>query len=261
MSLFLGYIHHLMFDKILFQEDLLESLLELLKDDEKIKLRDELNNDFPIEKGDLKDIIDESNIHGWLDERVRRSENRLAKTVGVLLKDFDVEDLKNKFYDFGKSYEAGESPEEAFKFITSKFLDGMPCDHSLMIVKNDEDEFVFKIARDLHREIWETYVNPDLYWDLRDAFISGSLENSGLKYEKINDDYVIRKWFNGYFKKYNWLFGSWTWRNSCLLRQDGRKMFGNSWRWGWPRLFQEGYKFYKIICRWTSPQERRGHFI
>lgn len=193
MSLFLGYIHHLMYDKVLFQEELLESLLELLDGDKKIKLIEELNRDFPIERGDLKDIIDESNIHGWLDERVRRSENRLAKTVGVLLRDFDIEELKNKFNKLGKTYEVGESPEEAFNFVTSKFLDGMPCDHSLMIIKNEENEFIFKVARDLHKDIWESYVNPDYYWDLRDAFISGSLENSGLKYKKIDETYVIRK--------------------------------------------------------------------
>ncbi|WP_295150023.1 hypothetical protein [uncultured Peptoniphilus sp.] len=193
MSLFLGYIHHLMYEKILFQEELLENLLELLDGDEKIKLSKDLDKEFPIERGDLKDIIDEGNIHGWLDERVRRSENRLAKTVAASLKNFDIEELKSRFNDFGKSYEAGESPEEAFKFITSKFLDGMPCDHSLMIVKNEEDEFVFKIARDLHRDIWGNYINPDYYWDLRDAFISGSLENSGLQYEKIDESYVIRK--------------------------------------------------------------------
>ncbi len=214
MSLFLGYIHHLMYEKILFQEELLENLLELLDGDEKIKLSKDLDKEFPIERGDLKDIIDEGNIHGWLDERVRRSENRLAKTVAASLKNFDIEELKSRFNDFGKSYEAGESPEEAFKFITSKFLDGMPCDHSLMIVKNEEDEFVFKIARDLHRDIWGNYINPDYYWDLRDAFISGSLENSGLQYEKIDESYVIRKWFHGNFKVYNWLFGKWARRNS-----------------------------------------------
>ena len=203
MSLFLGYIHHLMYDKVLFQEELLENLLELIDDNKKIKLIEELNTDFPIERGDLKDIIDESNIHGWLDERVRRSENRLAKTVAFLLKDFDIEELKNKFNELGKTYEVGETPEEAFKFITSKFLDGMPCDHSLMIIKNEENEFIFKVARDLHKDIWENYVNPDYYWDLRDAFISGSLENSRLKYEKIDETYVIRKWFHGNFKVYN----------------------------------------------------------
>lgn len=218
MSLFLGYIHHLMYEKILFQEELLTSLLDLTDEDEKISLSKDLDKEFPIEKGDLKDIIDEANIHGWLDERVRRSENRLAKTVGVLLKDFDIEDLKNKFYDFGKSYESGDTPGEAFNFITSKFLDGMPCDHSLMIVKNDEDEFVFEVVRDLHRDIWANYVNPDLYWDLRDAFIGGSLENSGLKYEKIDETYVIRKWINGYFKIYDWIPGRWARRNFSFLQ-------------------------------------------
>ena len=217
MSLFLGYIHHLMYEKILFQEELLNSLLDLVDEEEKTSLSNELDKEFPIEKGDLKDIIDESNIHGWLDERVRRSEHRLAKTVEVLLRDFDIEDLKNKFYEFGKTYEAGDTPSEAFNFISSKFLDGMPCDHSLMIVKNEEDEFVFEIARDLHRDIWATYVNPDFYWDLRDTFIGGSLENSGLKYEKIDETYVIRKWFYGNFKIYDWILGRWTRGNTSFL--------------------------------------------
>ena len=79
MSLFLGYIHHLMYEKILFQEELLTSLLDLADEDKKISLSKDLDKEFPIEKGDLKDIIDEGNIHGWLDERVRRSEYYLRQ--------------------------------------------------------------------------------------------------------------------------------------------------------------------------------------
>lgn len=196
MSLFLGYIHYMMYDKILFQENILDNLLDLYDEDDKNNLKRDLDEEFFIEKADLKDIIDENNIHGWLDERVKRSENRLAKAVSILLKDFSIKDLENKFYEIGKSYEAGNSPREVFNFISSKFLDGMPCDHAIFIIKNEDDEFVFNIARDVHKEIWEKFTDSKIYWTLRDSFIRGSISSSTLKYEKIDENYVIRKWLN-----------------------------------------------------------------
>lgn len=193
MSLFLGHIHYIMYDKILFQEEILDNLLNFLEEEKRNELKKDLDEEFPLEKGNLEDIIDESNIHGWLNERVVRSENRLAKTVSILLRDFDLEKLKNKFFEIGKNYKAGEAPMEVFSFITSKFLDGMPCDHALAILKNDEDEFVFTVLSDVHKNIWKDYVSPEIYWVLRDSFILGSLNSSDLKFEKIEENYVIRK--------------------------------------------------------------------
>ncbi|MDU3010295.1 MAG: hypothetical protein E7B42_04955 [Peptoniphilus harei] len=193
MSLFLGRIHYIMYDKILFQEEILDNLLNFLEEEKRNELKKDLDKEFPLEKGNLEDIIDESNIHGWLNERVVRSENRLAKTVSILLRDFDLEKLKNKFFEIGKNYKAGEAPMEVFSFITSKFLDGMPCDHALAILKNDEDEFVFTVLSDVHKNIWKDYVSPEIYWVLRDSFILGSLNSSDLKFEKIEENYVIRK--------------------------------------------------------------------
>ncbi|MDU1582577.1 MAG: hypothetical protein E6084_00315 [Peptoniphilus harei] len=193
MSLFLGRIHYIMYDKILFQEEILDNLLNFLEEEKRNELKKDLDEEFPLEKGNLEDIIDESNIHGWLNERVVRSENRLAKAVSILLRDFDLEKLKNKFFEIGKNYKAGEAPMEVFSFITSKFLDGMPCDHALAILKNDEDEFVFTVLSDVHKNIWKDYVSPEIYWVLRDSFILGSLNSSDLKFEKIEENYVIRK--------------------------------------------------------------------
>ncbi|MBS4882284.1 MAG: hypothetical protein KHZ82_04365 [Peptoniphilus harei] len=193
MSLFLGRIHYIMYDKILFQEEILDNLLNFLEEEKRNELKKEIDKEFPLERGNLEDIIDESNIHGWLNERVVRSENRLAKAVSILLRDFDLEKLKNKFFEIGKNYKAGEAPMEVFSFITSKFLDGMPCDHALAILKNDEDEFVFTVLSDVHKNIWKDYVSPEIYWVLRDSFILGSLNSSDLKFEKIEENYVIRK--------------------------------------------------------------------
>lgn len=194
MSLFLGRIHYIMYDKILFQEEILDNLLNFLEEEKRNELKKDLDEEFLLEKGNLEDIIDESNIHGWLNERVVRSENRLAKAVSILLRDFDLEKLKNKFFEIGKNYDAGEAPMEVFSFITSKFLDGMPCDHALAILKNDDDEFVFTVLSDVHKNIWKDYVSPEIYWILRDSFILGSLNSSDLKFEKIEENYVIRKW-------------------------------------------------------------------
>lgn len=235
MSLFLGRIHYIMYDKILFQEEILDNLLNFLEEEKRNELKKDLDEEFPLEKGNLEDIIDESNIHGWLNERVVRSENRLAKAVSILLRDFDLEKLKNKFFEIGKNYDAGEVPMEVFSFITSKFLDGMPCDHALAILKNDEDEFVFTVLSDVHKNIWKDYVSPEIYWVLRDSFILGSLNSSDLKFEKIEENYVIRKWLNGYIKKYNFLFRRWTPEYFKVLRQNGRKMSrnfkGKCWHW------------------------------
>ena len=170
MSLFLGHIHYMMYNKIIFQEEILDYLLDLSKDKENIL--EELDNDFPIEKGDLKNIIDENNIHGWLNDR--------------------VEELKKRYFEFGKNYDAGNFPMEVFQFITSKFLDGMPCDHALTIIKDDEDELIFRVISDVHKEIWQKFVDPEIYWTLRDEFIKGSLVDSKLNFENINGDYVIR---------------------------------------------------------------------
>ena len=235
MSLFLGRIHYIMYDKVLFQEEILDNLLNFLEEEKRNELKKEIDKEFPLERGNLEDIIDESNIHGWLNERVVRSENRLAKAVSILLRDFDLEKLKNKFFEIGKNYEAGEAPMEVFSFMTSKFLDGMPCDHALAILKNDEDEFVFTVLSDVHKNIWKDYVSPEIYWVLRDSFILGSLNSSDLKFEKIEENYVIRKWLNGYIKKYNFLFRRWTPGYFKVLRQNGRKMSrnfkGKCWHW------------------------------
>lgn len=237
MSLFLGRIHYIMYDKILFQEEILDNLLNFLEEEKRNELKKDLDEEFPLEKGNLEDIIDESNIHGWLNERVVRSENRLAKAVSILLRDFDLEKLKNKFFEIGKNYKAGEAPMEVFSFMTSKFLDGMPCDHALAILKNDEDEFVFTVLSDVHKNIWKDYVSPEIYWVLRDSFILGSLNSSDLKFEKIEENYVIRKWLNGYIKKYNFLFRRRTPGNFKVLRQNGRKMSRNFKGKCWHRIF------------------------
>ena len=48
MSLFLGRIHYIMYDKILFQEEILENLLDLLEEEKCLEIKKDLDYNFPI---------------------------------------------------------------------------------------------------------------------------------------------------------------------------------------------------------------------
>jgi len=192
MSLFLGHIHFLMYNKILFSEEIFENLLNLFKDNNTTKYKKILNEEYPVEKGNLTDLIDENNIHGWLDERVNRSENKIAKLVSILLeKGINIDDIKNVYYNLGLNEEKIEAPEDAFNIMTSKFLDGMPCDGAIIPVENTENTFTFKINRDVHSEIWSKYINSEIYWTLRNEFVKGILDDTKYKLKRKGDIYKI----------------------------------------------------------------------
>lgn len=180
MSKFLGFIHHLMFGKIKFQESLVNEVIKLSADDEIEKRVDELGT---IEAGNLEDIIDESNIHGWLQERVVLVENRFAKAVNLVMdKNPDMkEKLINEFYNFGQSENFSGNALEAYQLITQRFLDGMPCDGSLMQVINEPEHVKVKVVTDLHTPVWNKYGNEELYWQLRNSYIKGLLSSSKLE--------------------------------------------------------------------------------
>lgn len=190
MSAFLGYIHHLMWGKINFVEDLVDVVINQasLKG---LDIKSDVDSIGTIESGDLAEIIDHANIHGWLSQRVETSEQRLAKAVQLYLKAGTEEELQDVFYKAGTTKAFEGSKAEAYQNITSSFLDGMPCDGSLRILAQ-EDDIQFEVANDVHKHIWEEYAGVDLYWKLRDAYIRGMLINTNYSYEKDGSKYTIR---------------------------------------------------------------------
>lgn len=182
MSLFLGYIHHLMFSKIKFLDSL---VAELAAREPSIKSKvDEIGI---IEDGELQDIIDESNIHGWLDERVNLVEKRFAVAVSEFLKSGHSEDeILEILRDRAKSENFSGNASAAYQKMTSLFLDGMPCDGGIGLVENEDDKVVFQISSDLHKAIWDEYEGADLYWRLRDEFVDAMI-SPDLSLKKIGD--------------------------------------------------------------------------
>lgn len=193
MSAFLGPIHFWLYNKIKIQNNIVEEILDL-SEEKGLNLRKDLYSEFG--DGDLKEldqVIDTSNIHGWLQDQIIKVENKLAISVTQIInKDSDsIKILKDIFYNNGVKASAlneNSSVEEAFKSINDTLLDGMPCDHALGVISQDENEAVWKRYECVHGRFWETAKGDiAVYYSLRDEFIKGLVEKANLNYEKIDE--------------------------------------------------------------------------
>jgi len=120
MSAFLGPIHFWLYDKIKIQNEIVEEILDYAEKNNE-NIRSELYAKFG--DGDLKplsEVIDVTNIHGWLQERVARVERKLAYLVPKLIDnnpdDFNV--IKDIFESKGaevSTLDKDSSLEEAYK--------------------------------------------------------------------------------------------------------------------------------------------------
>ena len=86
MSAFLGPIHFWLYNKIRFQEDLIDALC--VRAVSEGWLTEEDTQQFvSTDRRELQDAIDESNIHGWLQGRIHDGEGRYAALVTTLLQE------------------------------------------------------------------------------------------------------------------------------------------------------------------------------
>lgn len=194
MSAFLGPIHYWMYNKILVQQQIVEELLESSK--EFIPgLTEELDHLYgESETRPLEEVIDEGNIHGWLQSKVTQVEFKLAYTVTELLKKKadSMERIHEIFEENGKKIAAAvrlSSASQAFKLMNDSLLDGMPCDHVNSVIKESDNETVWKKNSCVHSSYWEQVGgNVELYYQLRDGYIKGLLYGSSYVYEKIDQN-------------------------------------------------------------------------
>lgn len=189
MSKTLGFVHHLMYDKIKFLNNITNSILKIAKREKLSNLVYTVNEKGILEEGPLEEIIDELNIHDWLQKRVELAEEKFALATSLLLNEKPElrEEIFSLFNVLGKSENFNGSPSDAYRLVTSKFLDGMPCDHILSAIDN-ENSVIFTIHEDVHAKYWNTYKNASLYWDLRSEYMKGVLSNTNYTLEKISEN-------------------------------------------------------------------------
>ena len=192
MSAFLGPIHYWLYHKIELQEKLIDNILEGAKQEGWNTLSaDQLNTACgSADMRPLEEVIDQGNIHGWLQQRIGVSEVRLAYLVTVLLKEdvsrLDI--LKQSAYHFGERHalESAINAKEAFKVLEDTLLNGMPCDHVNMILEQDVNRVFWQQTRCVHDDYWNK-IGGDIsvYYELRTQIIKGMFAHSPLKFQAL----------------------------------------------------------------------------
>lgn len=194
MSAFLGPIHFWLYNKIEIQNEIVEETLDYATNSLNNNMRDDLYNKFG--DGDLKpldQVIDVTNIHGWLQERVNQVEKKLAYTVTELTKNnpenFQI--IKDIFKSKGaevSTFEKDSSLDEIYKAINDTLLDGMPCDRANSVVSQEDNEIIWKRNVCVHQQYWDD-VQGDIndFYTLRDEFIEGLLSVTDVKYVKLDE--------------------------------------------------------------------------
>lgn len=197
MSLFLGRIHYWLYNKILWFEEIEDEIIKSINEQDKDinALVKHINTQFgePTGKKPLEEIIDTSNIHGWLQQKIESAELRQAALVTELLKwNFAHKDRFLRIYTkqgeaAAKEYKGSvDSPEEIFNALNDFILEGMPCDRVNEVVESNDNEFTWKTTSCLHKSYWSR-VGGDAqnFYDLREAWVKAFVEtiNTEFKYE------------------------------------------------------------------------------
>ena len=204
MSLFLGKIHYWLFNKITWFENLEEDIISLAKE-EGLDI-EVINNKIISKLGEktpnlpLEDIIDTSNIHGWLQERITSAESRVASWITIILeKNSDISKLENLFIKQGKnaakevlSKEIKEfNAIDIFNSMNDYILDGMPCDRVNEVIDSSEESIMWKRRVCVHKNIWENEgILVDVFYELREHWINAFVNtmNNDYEYVKLEDN-------------------------------------------------------------------------
>ncbi len=197
MSAFLGPIHYWLYNKIRLQQEIINELYRL-GEGNNIPLKSEAESRFGvIEDKPLEEMIDQGNIHGWLQERVSQVEYKYAFVVTALANKLPdaIHTLKSSLYNAGKEQAKAidHSSEklkanELFKLITDLLLDGMPCDHANRILSQNDYDITWTRNLCVHAPYWDDLEGDiSIYYELRESWLMGFIGTFGYSLEKIDD--------------------------------------------------------------------------
>lgn len=189
MSAYLGPIHFWLYNKILFQEDLLDAIAAYAINNNWLTA-DEAATYTAADRRELSEAVDGANIHGWLQNRIHDGEGRYAALVTKLTSaDTNrLDALKQVVFDFGRSSqtEVPATAPEAFHQLDNILLNGMPCDQVMKVIESNPDKVIWEETQDLHSQFWNG--NGTYYYDLRAALIKGLLAGSTLFFTATGDN-------------------------------------------------------------------------
>ena len=190
MSAFLGPIHFWLYNKIGKQEELTAKIAIDAERKGWIEDQKKYTKVLPA----LEDVIDESNIHGWLQGQIHDAETRYAELIGAIMNPERAEAVHQIAFDFGKAnaLDKNLAPADAYKAFEDFFVNGMPCDRVNAVVSESEDSISWQMTQDIHAQYWES--RSDIYYSLRNAVMCGMLDGTGLSLDsEDNTVYTIKR--------------------------------------------------------------------
>lgn len=197
MSKTLGPIHYLMYEKIKFQD----KITDLLLDGDFSQIQYE-----PVSTKPLEEILDQENIHGYLQEKIDIVESRLAKALSL------CKNPSEKLFKLGQKCGKGKdfsNFEEIFTDINTYLLDGMPCDQGLSAVL-DGDSLYLITNTNLHKKYQDAIdlensrnasCEGGHSHDHHESFEVGSGVVNGLKSEESTYHKYRLDFLRGYFSE------------------------------------------------------------
>lgn len=151
MSENLGPIHYMMYDKIKFQDEITAYLL-----DNNTSEVDKIAK--AVSKSPLEELIDQDNIHGWLDSKIDVVEKRLNYALK------HSSNPKDKMFEFGRQIGQDENFDDIkqiFSNLNMHLLDGMPCDNGLSAQVDESGDLYLITNTNLHAKYENDDINPE----------------------------------------------------------------------------------------------------
>lgn len=204
MSLTLGPIHYLMFDKIKLVNQRRLAIRDAFvrkygKDAEDAAKEAEKAYDYKLEDKPLDELIGDESIHGWLQDKVSRVELAESALISALWKKYKDDagvlalDASYQFgYSYGgklsKDYPAKvDTPDAIQDVIWSYYLDGMPCDQEEGLFDAKDKTLFMRHTYCLHNSYWEQTKAPAaLMCRIYASFLEGLLKglNSSISFKR-----------------------------------------------------------------------------
>ena len=200
MSLYLGKVHYWLFNKILWFEGLETEIITLAKNEglDIDKLCKNINDKYGEKTKDipLEEMIDTSNIHGWLQGKISSAEGRMAAWTTAVLNNNNEVTLKMENIYKQQGIKAAKEVKEKgieietavdiFNSVNDYILDGMPCDRVNEVITSEENIIEWNRRICVHGDIWnKEQGNVDYFYKLRSLWIKTFISEINSNFEYI----------------------------------------------------------------------------
>ncbi len=207
MSLFLGKIHFWLFNKILWFEGLENEIIYVAKSEglDILNLQKEIEDKYggKLPNKPLDEIIDTSNIHGWLQEKIYSSEGRIAAwTTTIIDNRREAKEKLEEIYTNQGIMAAKEvnekgfildSAEDIFNKVNDYILDGMPCDRVNEIINSNENCVKWTRRICVHKEIWDKESGDvEYFYFLRSLWIKAFVNEINTEFDYLEDSNGVK---------------------------------------------------------------------